>query len=470
LLDKCNTQIFNKGEAEIAKWYCKLKENEIILKDSDYFVFNYENNIWELVKDFIIISDIGDNISKELNEIINNINDDADTKKKQCQLLVTLTRTKSLKDIFSQCKTNFYNNGKEIEFDNQRHYISFKNGIYDLKENIFRQRKLYDYLTFYLNYDYNLCNSKRKEIIDIIKRICNDSDSDTEAILDWFGYCITGEVRKALYLLCVGHTAENGKSTLSKMFMKMFDKYSIELNNHVFEKNYSKAHKEIINCDKKRFVFIEELKRVNLDIELIKRFVDGNAYNTEKLFGTTQNVNIWGKIMIASNYDMITETDKGLIRRTLYYQQTNRFLNEKEYNDEINKKGIYIKNEKLLDLFEINEYRDTYVNMIIERAVKYYNFDLIMPKEFKENFKNIAEESDKLKQLLDNYYEITDDDNDRIHKDNLIEHYNQVNKTKVAFNFLLSDLKKHNIKYDKGKRTDGKKGSLIGLKIRENNL
>jgi hypothetical protein len=61
--------------------------------------------------------------------------------------------------------------------------------------------------------------------------------------------------------------------------MKMFDKYSIELNNHVFEKNYSKAHKEIINCDKKRFVFIEELKRVNLDIELIKRFVDGNAYN-----------------------------------------------------------------------------------------------------------------------------------------------------------------------------------------------
>ena len=57
------------------------------------------------------------------------------------------------------------------------HIISFKNGVYDLKQKEFRERYKYDYCTFCLDYDYSdeYDNNIITEIKTSLLHTCNDN-------------------------------------------------------------------------------------------------------------------------------------------------------------------------------------------------------------------------------------------------------------------------------------------------------
>ena len=57
-----------------------------------------------------------------------------------------------------------------------------------------------------------------------MSRSCPTTSSYKGWFLAWRGYCLTGETREQCFVLNVGFTAENGKSTLSSMFRKAVPK------------------------------------------------------------------------------------------------------------------------------------------------------------------------------------------------------------------------------------------------------
>jgi hypothetical protein len=102
---------------------------------------------------------------------------------------------------------------------------------------------------------------------------------------------------------------------------------------------------------------------------------------------------------------------------------------------------------------------------MLEASIKYYAVGLKIPQSYKEIFNDIYDENDKFKQLLDNYFQITKYETDRVNKDKLVEIYNNVYQTKIDFVKILKDIKRLNLNYEKGKCCDGIRGCITNLRI-----
>lgn len=72
---------------------------------------------------------------------------------------------------------------------------------------------------------------------------------------------------------------------------------------------------------------------------------------------------------------------------------------------------------------------------------------------------------------MDEHCEITDDDDDRIHKDEFLLMYNDVNGLKIKWDYLLNDAKRF-LTYDAQKRANNKRGAImrVKFKVQENDL
>lgn len=461
--------ILANGQLALINCYHTRCKNDIIVDTESgtnaiYYEFNYKSNLWLCVPKESIITDLSNFVRVELEEMIIQT-----MKKNDHQKLITITKLMSkytnsryLEGALVYLNSKFQDNKRVKQFNNVPYHVHFLNGVYDLQKGIFRPRTKEDNATFCLEYDYQKTNPESiQKVKKIISQICNDDDQDTNFMLNWLGYSITGETGEQKFLYCVGHSASNGKSTIAKIFQTVFSEYSIEVLNRTFDGSYGKSHKQIAGMRNKRFVFLEELKRNNIDCDLIKRVVDGGKYKNEKLYGTTDEINLIGKLLITSNFDPIFELDEGIKRRGLALEFRNRFLDE---NDFKNQKGTYVKNKNLINNFLTPEYRNAFCNIIIGRATKYYQFGIKIPPKVIANFKEITEVNDKVSEFIENFYEITNDPNDKVSKDQFTGGYNAYFKTKVEFGYLLSDLKRLRISYVKDRRVQGVKGVIVGLK------
>lgn len=85
-----------------------------------------------------------------------------------------------------------------------------------------------------------------------------------------------------------------------------------------------------------------------------------------------------------------------------------------------------------------------------------------------ENQNNdLYEERDRMGYFLKEFYVITNDDDDKIHGDEFVDEYNDFYNTKLKKAFILNEIKKHNIEYNKNRSVNKKRGVLMGLTKKE---
>jgi hypothetical protein len=139
-----------------------------------------------------------------------------------------------------------------------------------------------DYVSKCLNFEYTdvINPTVQKNINDLILQISNDNEELKEDNLKWFGYCLTGATNEQKFMCYVGHSASNGKSTLSKMFEASLPIYTAKLQSETFNKDFTKRHKQFALIQNPvRYVYIEEIDRSKLNENMMKDFVDGNSVN-----------------------------------------------------------------------------------------------------------------------------------------------------------------------------------------------
>jgi phage/plasmid-associated DNA primase len=386
------------------------------------------------------------------------------------KLLSKCTREKFVKELISYCQSVF-DNDKEIEqFDENRHLISFKNGVYDLKAKEFRERTKEDYLTNCLSYDYNTETNKKiqKEIHDMIMHTANDDKDDFNSLLSYSGYTLTGETKEQMFLLIVGHTASNGKSTFMNVLCQAFEFYSFKPATETFNKAYAKAHKQFKHMKKPvRLVFIEEIDQEHVDTKRLKSYVDGiSVAGNEVMYGTTEDIVLHSKLVFSSNFDPRFQVDGGTLRRGYMTVLTNQFLDGEDYEKEKGKKGVYLKDKDMLKRFQTNEYKLELMHFIIPYAEQYYEKGLKICKKWRDQFKEVCDNNDTVKQFIfeSGEVEYTGNKDDMIQKDMLLELYNHKTGEKTNWNNLLSELKRLGIKYDRQKMMSRRKGVVIGIK------
>ena len=290
--------------------------------------------------------------------------------------------------------------------------------------------------------------------------------------MNFLSYCITSETKEQKYLNVVGPSASNGKSTIIKLMEEALSIYIFKAKKDLFSEAYSKGHKYFAQTKNKRIVYIEELDKKKVDADLIKDVVDGNQINNEVLFSTTEKIDINFKLMFLSNNLMNFDADSGIKRRLIHFEFRNKFvaqqdLEKERANHKIGK--VYALDNSLVNKFHVNDdYKNALIHILIKKAKQYFENGLVIPEKYVEIAKEVCEENDKFKNFFDNHFDITNNDSDRISKDELRDLYNSYTKCNFSASSIMTDIQRLQLKYERGLRCIyngiSLRGVILGIK------
>jgi hypothetical protein len=279
---------------------------------------------------------------------------------------------------------------------------------------------------------------------------------------------MTGETKEQKSLFIIGLKASNGKSTASKIFDRCFKPYCRKLTNEFLKINYGLIHKELAELKGIRMSYMEEYpKNVDLNVDMYKDLVDGNAITNKVMYGTTDEIQITFKINILSNHLPKFDSDKGIKRRGLLCELNNCFLDKDEYKQA---KNTYLLDSNLLNKFDNDVYKQTFFNILLKYSIEYYATGLKIFSELKTGFNEICAENDKMGGFIESLFDITNDPNDRLYKEHFVKLYNEKYNLRKDWSSLITDVKKAGLIFKPGDRVmfEGKseRGVIVGIKLR----
>jgi len=213
------------------------------------------------------------------------------------------------------------------------------------------------------------------------------------------------------------------------------------------------------------------MDRKSMDGQVIKDFIGGKIKN-EIMYGTSEKINHNAKLMLPTNFDaIIDDVDSGIARRFIKVELKNKFVSKADIDNGKFKGNknikVYLKNEKLLKIFENDDdYKLSLFNLILPYCIKYYKKSYTPLPELLEAFKDVCNTNDKLKEVLEEFFVQTDNENDKITKNDLLTYYNMHFKSKVTWPFLLNDVKRLQLQYHHDRQDDGQRGVICYMKLK----
>ncbi|SRR6266568_51969 len=371
------------------------------------------------------------------------------------------------------------------KFDSNTNVVNFRNYILDNKTGKFRRRTPNDYYTKTLDFNYNSSYDVKayEHIGDIYFRVCNNDIDLVEFYRRWFGYCMTGITSEQVALWIIGQLSSNGKSSLIEAFVQMFSIYVKEFDSETFNKNYNKKYKQFAESKLVRAAFLEELDKDKIDETAYKKVMSGSTIGgNEILFGTSEDIDIFFKVMFLSNKYPNISSDKAVNRRTACIEHKNTFENMKD--DEIEEKAIQCiypidkrVNNKKTGYFSEDKYKLALFHYLLPGMKESYVCGLEGSgiEKHKKTWLNISDDSDYMQIFLEARIDYTGKDEDKIHKSVFLKEYHEYypGYDKVSWLTLLCKLKskkEYKIVYkDQVRSLDingcSMKGSIIGVKL-----
>jgi hypothetical protein len=312
-------------------------------------------------------------------------------------------------------------------------------------------------------------------VSEILKQICNSNEDDYDFIMNFLSYCITSETKEQKYLNVVGPSASNGKSTLIKLMESAFSIYIFKAKKDLFTEGFSKGHKFFAQTKNKRIVYIEEQDKKKQDTDLMKDIIDGNKINNEVLFSTTEKINILFKLLFFSNNLMNFDADSGIKRRLIHFEFKNKFVDKNDFEKEKEKHKIgqvFIVDRNLISKFNDNDdYKNVLIHLLLARSRNYFEKGLVIPDKYVEISNGVCEDNDKFKNFIDNNFDITRVESDRMHVDEFMEMYDRSSRCNYAWSTVHSDLKRLGIEFNRDARKIingvSQKRCILGIKLKE---
>ncbi len=150
---------------------------------------------------------------------------------KQCQKMINNLKSAPFKsNVMKECKEVFYNENFLKNLDKNPWLIAFRNGVYDLKNNIFRAGIPEDYLSLQMPIDYSDYKDDDKlvkDVYDFFEKIFPDKQV-RDYFMDISSDVFVGGNRKKHVFFWSGE-GDNGKSITELFFEKMLGEYAVKL-------------------------------------------------------------------------------------------------------------------------------------------------------------------------------------------------------------------------------------------------
>jgi hypothetical protein len=464
---------------QLAEKMNKYLGNEMVYCNKKWYVV--KNNIWcyNLDPTLTIYKCIEAGFQIALQELNNQINNCEDQEQREqlsrnranlCDQRTHIDAPSKIGQII-KCLTNMLlDNNFENNLDKLSYRFAFKNGIYDIRDNTFREGlDKSDYITKHIDFDYNkdLYNKEdEKWILDNFYKICNCNVNHREYYFKTISCMLFGTPHKQQkFYFAVGQKAGNGKSTSISALSKIMPCYvKSGCNSQVLESDSNKLHKFLPEYGKYRIIAMEEMKKgKNIDSKSIKLIADGDQIENEVMFGTCNTIKITASGIMNSNHSIhFDDADEGIARRYENLQFNNEF--RPDYVDDV-EKGQFKSDPNFQD--DLIKKKHTYLKMLFDYGNDIYNNGMPeTPSEFLEERKITMEDNFKFKTFIQDY--TIKCENENISKYDLIEMYKLKTENKIDNKSIVDDMKSMNYIYDRNKTCNKHRGVFIGLKFIDN--
>lgn len=475
LLDQA---LLYKTNLDVALLFKEITKESMICTDIEkkiVYIYNKKTTLYEQIG----ISQVASIIQDELLEFVREkFKNNKDQEKIKCfkSLIKSIGTQHFINDTAKTLcsKISDYNHKKLTdELDVNPEVMNFTNGILNLRTLEFRKRTKNDYFSKCLPYEYSTKVDKKisDKVYEIYYRICNSDEKMLKRMLRWYGYFLTGYTKEQSFLVCIGSKAGNGKSLLIKSFDKSFSIYCQKIDRHTFSEDFTKVHKQVVKLKAPvRLSYIEEQDKKKLEVDLLKDYVDGDKIVNEIMYGTSEDIRIQAKLTMNTNNIPNFGYDKGIIRRGHVEYFESEFLPYDEYKLNKHRDNVHLLDNSLDEKFDKNDkYKLALLQMLLPYAQEYLkNGKMTIDTEQKNKFKEMVEENDKIKNFVDKFFVKTNNESNRVSKEDFLNLYQDYYKLRgINFNHIINDIKRLGITYNPKKRCKGIQGCLVGIQFKE---
>lgn len=238
----------NGSHNDIAKALHKMHGNEFVCSSiSSKKWYQFRDHIWEEIEEGVFlrerISRKGPggilqeylNYSKEQTDKLGETNDKAEeamynSRIKQCQKMLGQLKSSPYKNnIMKECQEVFYDRLFFKKLNQNKRLIAFKNGVYDLDKNIFRDGRPDDYISKCVPIEYKEFSESDDSVLsvhDFLEKIFPDL-SVRKYFMDVYSEIFEGGNPRKIVVFWTGE-GNNGKSVLQRFFEKMLGDLAIK--------------------------------------------------------------------------------------------------------------------------------------------------------------------------------------------------------------------------------------------------
>lgn len=266
--------------------------------------YQFRDHIWEEMEEGIelrkkISTEIVGLFEEQLNEIWGKINasqDEAERSYLQSRLKHTQKMISNLKsspyknNVMKECMELFYNPRFKHNLNQNPKLIAFKNGVYDLQINEFRDGRIEDFIskTLPIEYkEYNIIDNEVQDVLDFLEKVFPDKSIRTYFLNIYSDIFVGGNNQKKIFMWT--GEGDNGKSITQKFFEMMLGQLSIKFNTQYFtgkKVSSGAANPELVRAAPPvRHATMEEPDAdEQLNIGELKKLTGGDSYWARDLF------------------------------------------------------------------------------------------------------------------------------------------------------------------------------------------
>lgn len=368
-------------------------------------------------------------------------------------------------------------NDLDIKLDNNFKLFAFNNLLFDFELCTFRNINKDDYISMNTKYNINTKsdNKIREQINELLLSIFNDKE-----VIKYYLETTALSLYKNEKEHCIIHTnsGRNGKGVLSSIISKCLGDYFFETDSDFITNKIRAGRADPVTalCKGKRYVLTCEPTQSDntqnstiLRVDFLKKITGNNEITTRFLHENTFTYTPFFTYHLQANeLPKISKIDTAIEQRIKVIHYPNTFV-EKSYYEENKHKNEFlrVKDDKLKDKTTSQEYINEFILLLLDtyKELKNKNFEISTPNNIKETTRKYIDENNKLPELLDIYFEKTNNNNDNITTKTLLEFYNS-NYDRIDIKTLNKYLEFNNIKISNNKN---RQMAIFGYKIKKIN-
>ena len=460
------------------------KKSEIVVKVLKNHMFLKEGSLYVLQKDYIyglidrseIDGIIWNNVGKLLEDSFG-----AFTKEEGSEIREKIEASKlSFGGVFSKNTIMKYIDPikiglvRNIELDSYSGQLHFRNGFIDIKTQEFFKRDHTHFITKYINRYYVKSTEKQRELVlnKFLKPIYPKQE-DLDCVVGIFGSALTGKSAKEQDMCILLGEGSSGKSTILLMIKEAITIYFQELKSDTFSTTNSEKNKlanSYLENKQVLITWINEMSSERIDAFFFKSFVEGNCTTTKLYKEGSFQFTHKSKVVATSNEFPNIQIDSGTKRRIRAYTHESEFVDDESKVDK--SKHVYLKVKDLLSSLSEGNLLDAWIDILVDKASKYINGDVLQySANFTETKDIVVASNDYIQDFIDSKIIITGVTSDKLGKRAMHAKFHIMYPNRHLKELdIISSLKSKKIVYDKSVRDeDSVRGCFIGVKWRGEN-